>query len=166
MQFLEYIVFITALAGQTLAGTTKVKLRADSKHSEIDGNPMYYMHEGATSNYFFVEYPEAFQVNAASNSDAGPELTYDDETKIIYTEVNEHLTLNFSSNGGIVQLSGVAPVPVEIDPASGELKFEGSDQIFAAKNINDPFGFSKDRYAVVVGDRFGGLPMVIVANFV
>ena len=40
----------------------------------------------------------------------------------------------------------------------GTLSFDGSDSIGAAKNINDPYNYSKDSYAVVKGGD-GAIPI-------
>ncbi|CAK9441419.1 uncharacterized protein LODBEIA_P52870 [Lodderomyces beijingensis] len=150
MQFFK-TVSLFALASQSFATLTQIKLYAKSENQEIDGKGLYYTHEGAGINYFFV-----------STTDDGAEVTYDDESKTIYSQVNPQIRFQFSTEGDIVQLSVFTPEAVEIG-SDGVLSFNGSDALQAAKNISDPYSYSQDSYAVVVGDK-GGAPLQIVAK--
>lgn len=150
MQFFK-AASLLALATQSFAALSQYKLYASSENKEIDGKGLYYTHEGAGINYFFI-----------SQDDSAAELTYDDESNIIYSQVTPQIKFQFTEQSDILQLSVFEPEKVEIE-ANGELKFNGWDTLHAAKNINDPYSYSKSSYAVVVGDSKGGIPFKIVS---
>ncbi|KAI3406857.1 hypothetical protein KGF56_000318 [Candida oxycetoniae] len=151
MKFLQSVSLL-ALASQSLAALSQIQLFAKSENKEIDGKGLYYTHEGAGINYFFI-----------STEESSPQLTYDDVSKEIYRQISPQIRFQFSKESDIVQLSVFSPETVEIKE-DGLLTFTGSDTLYAAKNINDPYRYSENAYAVVVGDSFGGVPLEIVAK--
>lgn len=46
----------------------------------------------------------------------------------------------------------------------GIVSFNGSQLLSVVKNINDPYGYSKDNFAVTVKDDHGGIPISIEAR--
>ena len=76
------------------------------------------------------------------------------------------LTLKLATTlvlGDIVQFSVTTPSSVEIGD-DGALKFEGSDELFAAVSINDPYHYSDKDFAIIVKGKNHAIPIKLVAK--
>ena len=144
------------LSSSALAAIKDIQLYAQSSNNEVNDFGISSRHEGAALNYLFLAAP-----GVAEN------LKYDDETKTVYTELKAgSSTVRQPLNVGntVLQLGGSGD-GTKVDIAEdGTLSFDGSDSIGAAKNINDPYNYSKDSYAVVKGGD-GAIPIKLVAKF-
>ena len=155
MKFLTAASLLT-LSSSALAAIKDIQLYAQSSNNEVNDFGISSRHEGAALNYLFLAAP-----GVAEN------LKYDDETKTVYTELKAgSSTVRQPLNVGntVLQLGGSGD-GTKVDIAEdGTLSFDGSDSIGAAKNINDPYNYSKDSYAVVKGGD-GAIPIKLVAKF-
>lgn len=155
MKFLTAASLLT-LSSSALAAIKDIQLYAQSSNNEVNDFGISSRHEGAALNYLFLAAP-----GVAEN------LKYDDETKTVYTELKAgSSTVRQPLNVGntVLQLGGSGD-GTKVDIAEdGTLSFDGSDSVGAAKNINDPYNYSKDSYAVVKGGD-GAIPIKLVAKF-
>ena len=155
MKFLTAASLLT-LSSSALAAIKDIQLYAQSSNNEVNDFGISSQHEGAALNYLFLAAPGVAQ-----------NLKYDDETKSIFAELKTASStvrkpLNVGST--VLQLGGSGD-GVKVDIAEdGTLTFDGSDSVGAAKNINDPYNYSEDSYAVVKGVD-GAIPIKIVAKF-
>ncbi|KAI5967110.1 hypothetical protein KGF57_000539 [Candida theae] len=153
MKFLIPASLLTLSTG-ALAAIRPVQFFASSDNEEVNGQGLYSTHEGAGINYFFL--------GAAQN------LQYNDESRVVYIALGGNLPdarqyLAFS--GDVLSLT-VAEEPLPVDIAEdGTVTFPGSDALAAAKNINDPYRYSEDVFAVVKDGAEGSIPLSINAIF-
>ncbi|CAK9442075.1 uncharacterized protein LODBEIA_P58430 [Lodderomyces beijingensis] len=153
MHFVQALSLL-AIAAQSLAELTQIRLYARSEDPQLDGKGLSPVQEGSGINYFFTTSNQARQ------------LTYDDEQHIIYLQVLRQLRYQFSRDSDIVQLSVLPPEYVEID-AEGLLQFNGSDNLWASKNsYYDPNGYANGSHVILVGEPKDGVPIEIVAKTV
>ncbi|KAI5968909.1 hypothetical protein KGF57_000024 [Candida theae] len=154
MQFLKSL-SILAVAAQAMAGLSQYQFFAKAGDKELDGHGLYYTHEGAAINYYFI-----------SNSDdpsAASVVTYDDVNQEFYYQVNPQIRFVLSTVGDILQLGAGEPLKTTIGD-DGILSFNGSQYLDARKGINDPYGYSEDNFAVTVKNDHGGIPISIEAR--
>ncbi|EMG47018.1 PGA30 Cell wall protein PGA30 [Candida maltosa Xu316] len=149
MKFSTSIAAILSLTSTAFGALTQYRLVAESDNKDIDGKGLTFLHEGAGINYAFL-------------SDTGVTVTYDDKTKLLYYPVSPQLQFNFGVEGNIVQFSVTPPAAVEIG-TDGTVSFTGSDSVHAAKDINDPYQYSKGSFAVITEDKDGAIPFKISA---
>ncbi|CCG25457.1 hypothetical protein CORT_0C00800 [Candida orthopsilosis Co 90-125] len=154
MQFFKSI-SVLALAAQAMAGLSQYQFFAKTDNKDLDGHGLYYIHEGAAINYYFLS-------NSTDPSSASV-VTYDDETQEFYYQVSPQIKFVFTVSGGILQLSAGEPLKASIGD-DGIVSFNGSELLSVVKNINDPYGYSKDNFAVTVKDDHGGIPISIEAR--
>ncbi|KAI5969085.1 hypothetical protein CANMA_001890 [Candida margitis] len=154
MQFFKSI-SVLALAAQSLAGLSQYQFFAKAGYDVLDGRGLYYIHEGAAINYYFVS-------NSTDSSSASV-VTYDDEAQEFYYQVNPQIKFVLTQQGGVLQLSAGEPLKTTICE-DGTISFNGSEYLSAVKDINDPYGYSKDSFAVTVKDDHGGIPISIEAR--
>lgn len=151
------IATLLTLTSSALAAIRDVQLFAQSSNEEINNNGLISRREGAGINYLFLA------------SGGAETLKFDDETYTVFSELQTGSTTArqlLVVSGGVVQLSVTGqPLHVEISE-DGTVKFAGSDSVAAAKNINDPYNYSKDSFAVVTNGGEGSIPFTIVAKFV
>ena len=156
MKFLSIASLLT-LSSSALAAIRQVQLFAQSDNEEINTFGLSSIHEGAGINYFFLAAPGTAQT-----------LQFDDETNNIFAELGSTPPARqyFVISGNILQLS-VAGEPLNVQIADdGLVSFPGSESIAAAKNINDPYRYSEEQFAVVTNGAEGSIPFKIVAKFV
>ncbi|CAI5759372.1 unnamed protein product [Candida verbasci] len=131
-----------------------IQLFVESQNEEIDGQNLIYLPETYPSYYLFID------------NSTGPNSIYfyDDVKKNIYydNKARYYLTLD---DGEILQLAPSTPLKLDIDFETGVTSFNGSDKVFAKKDISDPNGFSKDKFAILIGDDINdGIPLEIIAK--
>ncbi|RCK62587.1 Cell wall protein PGA30 [Candida viswanathii] len=156
MKFLTAASLLT-LSSSALAAIRQVQLFAQSSNQEINNFGISSLHEGAGINYLFLAAPGTAQT-----------LQFDDATNTIFVDLGSQPPARQSLvvAGNIVQLS-VAGEPLNVQIAEdGLVSFPGSDSIAAAKNINDPYRYSEELFAVVTNGAEGSIPFQIVAKFV
>ena len=136
MRFFTAATTALLFSAQALAGITQYTLSIEADDERVNGKGITFKHEGAGINYAFV-------------SDSSAKFNYDDESKLFYYPISPQLNYNLGTAGDIVQFSVTPPSSVEIGD-DGALKFEGSDELFAAVSINDPYHYSDKDFAVIV----------------
>ncbi|KAI5966861.1 uncharacterized protein KGF55_000270 [Candida pseudojiufengensis] len=157
MKYLTFASILSLLSSTTLAAIKDIQLIAESNDQEINSKGLSSIHEGAGINYFFLgENPQ--------------NLKYDDEKKQIYILLNvnngqQQVPQSLNFNGKFLSLSVSEPLAVEIDE-NDILQFDGSNNLFAAKDQNDPYQYSRSSYAIVNEDGEDHKPLSIKALFV
>ncbi|KAI5949049.1 PGA30 [Candida theae] len=144
---------ILTLSSSALAAIRPVQFFASSDNEEVNGQGLYSTHEGAGVNYFFL--------GAAQN------LQYNDESRVVYIELSAQQPARqyLAFTGDVLSLT-VAEEPLPVDIAEdGIVTFPGSEALAAAKNINDPYRYSEDVFAVVKDGAEGSIPLSISAVF-
>ncbi|CAD1811203.1 hypothetical protein FOB58_002242 [Candida parapsilosis] len=154
MQFFKSVSLL-ALAAQAFAGLSQYQFFAKTGNKELDGHGLYYIHEGAAINYYFL-------ANNTETSSASV-VTYNDETQEFYYQVNPQIRFVLTVSGGILQLSAGEPLKTSIGD-DGIISFNGSELLSVVKSIDDPYGYSKENFAVTVKDDHGGIPISIEAR--
>ena len=81
----------------------------------------------------------------------------------MFYPINSQISYNLGTEGDIVQFSVTTPSSVEIGD-NGALKFEGSDELFAAVSINDPYHYSDKDFAIIVKGKNHAIPIKLVAK--
>ena len=150
MKFFTAATTALLFSAQALAGITSYTLSIKSDDKRVNGKGITYKHEGAGINYAFV-------------SDSSAKFSYDDESKHLFYPINSQISYNLGTEGDIVQFSVTTPSSVEIGD-DGALKFEGSDELFAAVSINDPYHYSDKDFAIIVKGKNHAIPIKLVAK--
>ena len=148
MKFFTAAATALLFSAQALAGITQYTLSIEADDKRVNGKGITFKHEGAGINYAFV-------------SDSSAKFSYDDESKLFYYPISPQLNYNLGTAGDIVQFSVTPPSSVEIGD-DGALKFEGSDELFAAVSINDPHHYSDKDFAVIVKGKNHAIQIKIV----
>ena len=149
------IALIFAFTSSALAAVRQVQLFAESDNDEISGQGLSSIHEGAGTNYFFL-------------GEAGQTLQYDDEARSLYITLNSQppAPQQLAFQGQFLALTvaqGALSVDIQED---GSVSFDGSDSLYAAKNVDDPYRYSENSWAVVNTESDGAIPLRIQARFV
>ncbi|KAA8911704.1 hypothetical protein TRICI_003719 [Trichomonascus ciferrii] len=127
--------------GATAGTVAALKLTASG--GEMNDNGIYCIHEGAAINYCFVN-PE---------STTPQEFGYDEQAGAVTQKLNDQITLSMQ-----VQPAGEYPVlmiapgdsPDKWSIQDNHLAVNGStDGFYGCKDINDPYNYSKNSYAIV-----------------
>ncbi|KGQ84533.1 hypothetical protein MEU_05173 [Candida albicans P37005] len=150
MKFFTAAATALLFSAQALAGITQYTLSIEADDERVNGKGITFKHEGAGINYAFV-------------SDSSAKFSYDDESKLFYYPISPQLNYNLGTAGDIVQFSVTPPSSVEIGD-DGALKFEGSDELFAAVSINDPHHYSDKDFAVIVKGKNHAIQIKLVAK--
>ena len=150
MRFFTAATTALLFSAQALAGITQYTLSIEADDERVNGKGITFKHEGAGINYAFV-------------SDSSAKFNYDDESKLFYYPISPQLNYNLGTAGDIVQFSVTPPSSVEIGD-DGALKFEGSDELFAAVSINDPYHYSDKDFAVIVKGKNHAIQIKLVAK--
>ncbi|ODV80293.1 uncharacterized protein CANTADRAFT_50492 [Suhomyces tanzawaensis NRRL Y-17324] len=135
---------IALLASAVSAAVTDIDLYIDSQNKEVDGNSLQPLHEGAAIQYLFLGHQQnAFQ--------------YDSDTQVL-SGPNPPQT-PFANNFSIVDHVAWTSSSTEATKVTiigghsadrGFLAINGSsDGFYAVKNINDPYQYSNQQYALV-----------------
>ncbi|CAK7909384.1 cell wall protein Pga31p [[Candida] anglica] len=122
------IAVTAALSKFSLAAVYDIKLYAESTDSAVGGKALSSIHEGAGLNYFFL-------------GDSPETLSYDDRTGIIHSDKSTVGIADIFLGLG-VSTFGKATFENDI------LSIEGNSEFYAAKNVNDPYNYSENSYAV------------------
>lgn len=130
MKFLTTAAFATLAAAVANAAVTLTV--TDSTNDSLNGMGLSSIHEGAGINYFLL----------GTNAE---DLEYVDGK--LQAQLG-NFPYFFNADQNIVQLSVVASPTVKITDG----KIDLGSQVYACKNINDPYNYSKSSYAVVVGE--------------
>ena len=117
------------------------------QYPEVTGKSVSAWHEGAGINYLLIAEPAT-------------KFTYDEESKHLYFEggqgPNGPLKWYFTigdGEPGILQANPTDhPTEITIDNL-GFITFEGSYNVKGAKNIDDPYNYSKDHYVLAKYDK-------------
>ena len=131
---------LLSLLKATQAAQTPVSLVVDAESSEIDTFGLGSLHEGAGINYFFI--------GTTANSQA---LTYDDSTKQITSDIfgSYPSWVGFTDYNQILQLSVLGNYDLFSFDDESYLLINGSvAELWACKNINDPYRYSQSSYAI------------------
>lgn len=132
---LKNVLAISATAA--IATGEDVYLYVKSSNSEINGNSLSSLHEGAGINYFFL--------GTASAS----ALTYDSDMKTIYSSY-AGLTQYFTVYEGFTGLTVIGPNAELTFDDNNTLLINGtSDSLYACKNTNDPYRYSEREYGLM-----------------
>lgn len=120
-----------------LSIASALTLVTESSNAEVSGKGISSIHEGAGINYFLV--------GTTAN---GEDLTYADNQ---LSSQAGSLTYRVSKSGDFLANSVLEPSTVDI--SSGYAKIDGQTDFFACKNVNDPYNYSQDSYAVVTSKQ-------------
>lgn len=124
-------------ATATIATAEDVYLYVKSSNSEINGNSLSSLHEGAGINYFFL------------GSAPASALTYDGDMKTIYSSY-AGLTQYFTVYEGFTGLTVIGPNAELTFDDNNTLLINGtSDSLYACKNTNDPYRYSEKEYGLM-----------------
>lgn len=149
MKFLS----ILPLASVALATISNITVYVKSDNSEVNNLGVSSIHEGAAINYLLL-------------GSSGQELLYNSDEKTIYQNLQTttiEVPLNFTVSGGIYQVS-VAGSPISVEIADdGKLEFDG--EVYAAKNISDPYNYSERSYFLIDHEADGSIPVTLYAKF-
>lgn len=130
MKFLSVAAFATLAAAVVEAAVTLTV--TDSTNESLNGLGLSSIHEGAGINYFLL-------------GSGAEDLEYVDG-KLQAQVGNYPYFFNYDSN--IVQLSVVDSPTVTITDG----KLDLGQQVYACKNINDPYNYSQRSFAVTIGE--------------
>lgn len=126
-----------ALLTSTAIAAETVDLKIVSDNSELSGKGIQALHEGAGISYFGV------------SDYLGEEFSYDTDKKLL-TQTQGSYTANVGVSGNYFAVGpAVTPSEVTFDD-EGNLSFD--KQLYACKQLNDPYHYFDDRYGVVVDD--------------
>ena len=131
---------VAALAALAQASPVKhsikdVKLTVESDNTEINGKGLSSLHEGAGLNYFFL-------------GEGSQDLKYNSSDKQLYFDVSDDIKFSFSVSGNFATIGVLEPYKVEFE--HNYLKVNGTtDGFFACKNVNDPYRYSENSYALM-----------------
>ena len=139
MKFFTAAATALLFSAQALAGITQYTLSIEADDKRVNGKGITFKHEGAGINYAFV-------------SDSSAKFSYDDESKHLFYPINSQISYNLGTEGRHCSIFSHYPSSVEIGD-DGALKFEGSDELFAAVSINDPYHYSDKDFAIIVKVR-------------
>ncbi|CAK7901625.1 cell wall protein Rhd3p [[Candida] anglica] len=131
------IALTLASATTVLGATSNIELFASAAGTPADGLGLSSIHEGAGINYFLL-------------GEGAEELSYDDETKVVSAQLGT-LTASLNTLGDFLAISVTAPQEVTFD--GDKLVVNGTSTFYAAKNVNDPYNYSKSSYAVIVAEE-------------
>ncbi|RLV93952.1 Cell wall protein PGA30 [Spathaspora sp. JA1] len=158
MKFTTLTTALVFTAANVLADIVPVQLFVQSDDAALNGQALTSTHEGAGINYFFVD------TNAQ-------QLQYDEDNKQVFALLGGNIPDARQSllvSGNVLQLTVAGAAEVTFD-SDGVATFDGSDALYAAKNINDPYNYSNVRFAVVSypegGAPAGAIPFKIVGKF-
>ncbi|KAF3987966.1 hypothetical protein FT663_03505 [Candidozyma haemuli var. vulneris] len=126
-----------ALIATTAAAAETFNLQIVSDDSELNGSGIQGLHEGAGISYFGV------------SGQLGQEFEYDAEKKTLHQEQGT-FTANVGTSGNYFAV-GPAITPSEVT-FDDEGKFDIGQQLWACKNLTDPYRYFTDSYGVVVGE--------------
>ncbi|EMG46994.1 PGA30 Cell wall protein PGA30 [Candida maltosa Xu316] len=154
LSILYFLVLLTPILG----ALQNLFLYVKSNNHSINNWYLYTNKEGNGINYFYLAEHKASK------------LTYDNKKDYIYQQVNPHTKYDFLIRNNILQLSIFNPYKVTIK-SNGELQFNGANDLYAVKNINDPTKFSNNNYAIVYYKNKknvpkGAIPVDIYAKYV
>ncbi|CAI5759192.1 unnamed protein product [Candida verbasci] len=120
-------------------GAVRVRVKAnlflESKDKSVDKLNLYSRRVGAGINYLY-----AVEGN-------GQVLSYDSKNLSIFTN-ESNIRLNFNTQNDVLQLSVFEPLKVVIDKYK-RVRFEGFRDLYAVKNLNEPYNFSSSNFAIV-----------------
>lgn len=123
-----------ALLSATALGST-VQLSIESDNQDVNNNGLSSIHEGAGINYFLL-------------GNSSQTIDYNESTGILSFASSPEVVQSFGVTSNIVQLS-VASSPSPVKFTDNLLSFNGStSNFYACKNINDPYNYSKNSYAL------------------
>lgn len=126
-----------ALLTSTAIAAETVDLKIVSDKSELSGKGIQALHEGAGISYFGV------------SDYLGEEFSYDADKKLL-TQTQGSYTANVGVSGNYFAVGpAVTPSEVTFDE-EGKLSID--KQLYACKQLNDPYHYFDDRYGVVVDD--------------
>lgn len=126
-----------ALLTSTAIAAETVDLKIVSDNSELSGKGIQGLHEGAGISYFGV------------SDQLGEEFSYDADKKLL-TQEQGSFTANVGASGNFFAVGpAVEPSQVTFD---GEGYLSIDKQLYACKQLNDPYRYFADSYGVVVGD--------------
>lgn len=129
---------IALLASSAIASADDIFLVAKSNSSDINGNSLAFIHEGAGINYGFL-----------STASEGTSFTYDANNETLSTSESGFLQY-FRVSGGYVASSVEGPDAALTFSSNDYLLVNGtSDYFYACKNTNDPYRFSSNGYEVM-----------------
>lgn len=132
----------STLATTAAAATAIQATKFTATGGELKGNGVYCVHEGAAINYCFA--------NPKSSPQDG--FKFDQDKGTITYQLDESITTGMQVGAGdtpIVQLApGTGSDKWSVD--GGKLAVNGSSSgFYGCMNVNDPYGYSKDAYAIV-----------------
>ncbi|EER35609.1 predicted protein [Candida tropicalis MYA-3404] len=152
MKFYTILPFIAAV----LATVSNLTLYVKSNDKGIHNKVVNSIHEGAAVNYLFLSNStQKFQYNSTAKSlyaiveiGGGPEPFYfgtfeDKNYQVIAGLEDEALGVEIADNG--------------------ELQFDGD--VYAAKNIKDPYDYSTEDYFLIDHETNGSIPVKLYAKF-
>lgn len=123
-----------ALAATAAAAAETLDLQIVSENQNLDGKGIQALHEGAGISYFGV------------SDYLGEEFNYDKDKKLLYQfQGSYQANVGFSSSFFAVG-PAVTPGQVTFDDQG---RFDIGEQLYACKDLNDPYNYFEDRYGVV-----------------
>lgn len=136
MKYISSVLFLLSVYATSVSAVIYTVYLGVSSDDETLPTGLSSIHEGAGINYFFL-------------GEGSQNLTYDDDQKLLYFDSTPEVRQFFSVVGNIVQLT-VAPDATEVNVDGPLLAFQGSTGgFYAQKNINDPYRYSQNSYALV-----------------
>ncbi|CAI5756497.1 unnamed protein product [Candida verbasci] len=154
---MKYTSIATLLSIVATSLAKDIELYIKSDNDEVNNKGLGFIHEGAGINY-------------AQVGDAAQNLNYNEETQLITEPVTvnggaQTLDWPFGIDNGILQISVTINNPPKVTIGDdGSVSFEGSDSLYAKKNINDPYRYSEKSYFVVSENGDGAIPIKLVAK--
>lgn len=125
-----------------LAEVYDIKLKFHSDNTDVDGQYLSSMHEGAAINYFFL-------------GEQGEVYSYDSDKETITLQTGA-IELLLNSAGEFLGVTAAEPQQVKF--ADDVLSVAGNSEFYAAKDVNDPYNYSKKSYAVLsLGSASGSI---------
>lgn len=135
-----------------LAVADSIQLFAESDDKSVNGLGLSSIHEGAAINYFFL------------SSGGAETLQYDEKNGEVYSTTSDSVKQSVSIDAGnFLQLSAADFQKVDFSD-DDTVSVNGNDEFFAAKNVKDPYNYSKDSYAILNKSSDGSIKIKIKAK--
>ncbi|KAG7696421.1 hypothetical protein KL930_005377 [Ogataea haglerorum] len=124
-----------------------VSLYVDSPDTELDGNGLQPLHEGAALNYLFLSNDSSYTWN------------YNADTKQLTAKLAQYDLPVSLKTAPYVSWGAATGYESFTFASDGTLQVNGSsDGFYACKNTNDPYGYSENGYELMYYTNEGDVP--------
>ncbi|RCK59073.1 Cell wall protein RHD3 [Candida viswanathii] len=157
---MRLFISILATASAALVAMSDVTLYARSNDSVLNDLPVSAYHEGAAINYLYL---------GGRSNDSVQEFRYDSDNKtlaaLIAVGSGSGPYVLSENEDAAYQVEPGAENPVEVDiKDDGEVVLDGGRQLYAARDIGDPYNYSLGAYFLVARRTNGAVAITLFAR--